>query len=128
MGGPVAVRQALLLIAHGSRYDEANDDLRWLAAGLAQHGGYEAIEPAFLELAEPTIEQAGERCVERGAERVLMVPYFLSAGLHVREDLRAARDELSRRHPQVEFLLCEPLGRDERLIDVALARIREADR
>ena len=122
------MRKALLLIAHGSRYEEANEDLRWLADALAKRGRYSAIEPAFLELAEPTIEQAGDRCVARGAERVLLVPYFLSGGLHVREDLSAARDELQRKHPQVEFRLCEPLGRHDLLIDVIESRISEADR
>ena len=46
----------------------------------------------------------------RGANRVLMVPYFLSAGVHLLRDLTAVRDELSRSHPQVEFRLGPPLG------------------
>ena len=58
---------AILLIAHGSRNTEANDDLRHVVAELRRRGSYEIVEPAFLELAEPTIEMAARRCVERGA-------------------------------------------------------------
>src|SRR5262245_15303688 len=84
---------ALLLIAHGSRHAEANDDLRHVAAALRERG-HVIVEPSFLELAEPTIEQGGVTCVEQGAERVVLVPYFLSAGVHVRRDLSEARRHL----------------------------------
>jgi sirohydrochlorin ferrochelatase len=63
--------------------------------------------------------------VEQGAVRVVIVPYFLSAGVHVRRDLTAHRDELARQFPQTEFRLAEPLGRDPRLLDVVLARAME---
>ena len=103
---------ALLLIAHGSRHEAANADLRRLAARLADEGAYAIVEPAFLELTEPDIAAGGDRCVERGATLVLMVPYFLSDGLHLARDLPAARDELAARHPGVEFRLGKPLGPD----------------
>src|SRR5271170_6626382 len=92
-------RTAVLLIAHGSRQQAANDDLHELAGRLTAEGAYPIVEACFLELAEPDIPTGGERCVARGGTRVLMIPYFLSAGVHLRRDLTAARDEMSRRHP-----------------------------
>src|SRR5437870_3041191 len=99
------MKTALLLIAHGSRHAEANDDLFALAEELRQTGPYALIEPAFLELAEPTIEAAGKRCVAQGAERVILLPYFLSAGVHVRRDLQDCRARLARSWETVEFVL-----------------------
>jgi sirohydrochlorin ferrochelatase len=119
------MKTALLLIAHGSRQEEANDDLFAMAKDLS--GAYAIVEAAFLELAEPTIEQAGHRCVERGANRVILLPYFLSAGIHVRRDLQAHRDRLSKDHPSVEFLLAEPLGRHPLLRQIVLQRAKEAE-
>jgi sirohydrochlorin ferrochelatase len=116
---------ALLLIAHGSRHAEANDDLLQVARGL-EGRGYAIVEPAFLELAEPDIAEGGRRCVERGARGVVLVPYFLSAGVHVRRDLAAARDQLGKRFPEVEFRLAEPLGRHPLLLDVITLRVRQA--
>src|SRR4051794_17889428 len=101
---------ALLLIAHGSREPAANDDLHRLAADLRMTGRYAAVVAAFLELAEPDIDAGGAACVAAGAGRVVLVPYFLSAGVHVRRDLTAARDRLSERFPAVEFRLAGPLG------------------
>jgi len=118
---------AILLIAHGSREPSANTDLRELAARLASLGRYPIVEACFLELAEPDICSGGERCVERGASRVLMIPYFLSAGVHLRRDLTAARDELSRRHPDLQFQLAAPLGPHPLLDELVVMRIRELD-
>jgi sirohydrochlorin ferrochelatase len=118
------VDTALLLIAHGSRQAEANGDLLHVAAAL-EGRGHAVVEASFLELAEPGIEEGGARCVARGAERVVLVPYFLSAGTHVRRDLAAARDRLAARFPAVEFRLAEPLGRHPLVLDVVAERIRE---
>src|SRR5438128_2635507 len=118
-------RTALLLIAHGSRHAEANDDLRHVAAELRQRG-HAIVEASFLELAEPTIDQAGAHCVAQGAECVVLVPYFLSAGVHVHRDLTEARSRLAERFPAVEFLLAEPLGRHPLLLDVVAERVRQA--
>ena len=101
---------ALLLIAHGSQQEEANADLHELAAELRRSGEYVAVIASFLELAEPNIDEGATRCVAAGARRVVLLPYFLSAGVHVRRDLTAARDRLDARFAGVEFRLAEPLG------------------
>jgi sirohydrochlorin ferrochelatase len=93
------------------RADEAGP--QEVAVGLAAWAGEKA--PA-----------GGEACVAAGAGRVVMVPYFLSAGMHVVEDLTAARDELAKRHPDVTFVLTEPLGRHPLIVDVVAERAREA--
>jgi sirohydrochlorin ferrochelatase len=120
-------RTAVQLIAHGSRQQAANDDLHELAGRLTAQGVYPIVEASFLELAQPDIATAGARCVRRGATRVLLIPYFLSAGIHLRRDLTAARDELSRRHPDIEFLLGSPLGPHPLLDHLVAIRVRELE-
>src|SRR5438874_1755190 len=121
-----SMRNALLLIAHGSRQDEANADLHAVVEALRGRGTFAVVEASYLELAEPGIEEGAARCVEQGAERVVLLPYFLSAGVHVRRDLAEARDRLAARFPGVEFRLAEPLGRHPLLLDVVADRAREA--
>ncbi len=116
---------ALLLIAHGSRNPEANADLHHVAAALRQRG-YPLVEPSFLELAVPTIDEGGAVCVAQGARRVVLVPYFLSAGVHVGRDLAEAQQRLATHYPEVEFLLAEPLGRHPLLLDVVAERVRQS--
>ena len=118
---------AVLLIAHGSRRRAANDDLVQLADLIRGAGRYEIVEVSYLELAEPTIPQGGRRCVEAGAHKVLMMPSFLSAGMHVVEDLEEHRRNLAAEFPQTQFLLCPPLGLHPLMTDVVLARLSEGE-
>jgi len=119
--------KALLLIAHGSRRAEANADLEHVAAELRRRGRYPVVRVSYLELAEPDIAAGGELCVAAGAKEVILLPYFLSAGVHVREDMAAARAALADRFPGVVFRLAEPLGRHPMMIDVVDQRAREAE-
>ena len=121
-------RIALLLIAHGSRRAEANADLDFIARGIRERGCYPIVQVSYLELAEPKIEPGGAICVEGGATEVILLPYFLSPGVHVVEDLTAARDRLRERFPHVRFVLAEPLGRHPSLIEVVEERARDAER
>jgi sirohydrochlorin ferrochelatase len=121
------MKTALLLMAHGSRQDEANRDLHYLVGELRARGGFAVVEGAFLELAPPTIDEGAAACVAHGVERVVLLPYFLSAGVHVRRDLADIRSRLAARFPQVEFRLAEPLGRHPLLLEVVLDRAREAE-
>jgi sirohydrochlorin ferrochelatase len=120
--------KALLLIAHGSRRPEANADLDFVAAAMRERGEYGIIQTSFLELAEPTIAAGGAMCVAAGAEAVTMMPYFLSAGVHVREDMLEAQAELQAQFPNVTFKLAPHLGRHPLLLDIVAERAQEAEK
>jgi sirohydrochlorin ferrochelatase len=122
-----AVPTAALLVAHGSRRHEANLDLVSLAEAVRAGGNYPIVEIAYLELASPTIPEGAARCVAQGAQRVLLLPYFLSAGAHVCEDLERYRCELSAHFRSVRFELCRPLSLHPGLAAIVLDRLREAE-
>lgn len=112
-----------MLIAHGSRNAEANDELHALSSELGRN--YEIVEPAFLEIATPTIDDAALRCVEQGAKCVILTPYFLSAGIHVERDLAEHRARLALVFVDVEWRLAKPLGGHPLLREIVLDRIKE---
>jgi sirohydrochlorin ferrochelatase len=116
---------AILLIAHGSREAEANADLHHVADCLRRRD--EAIVvSSFLEMIEPGIAEGARLCVQAGADRVVLTPYFLSAGVHVQRDLTKVREELAAMFPRVTFLLAQPLGRHPLLVEVVRERVRKA--
>ncbi len=123
--------QALLLIAHGSRREPSNQEVRDLATRLERIAGdrIDLVVPAFLELAEPDISSGVERCVEAGATTVTAVPYFLAAGRHVVTDIPAELENASRLHPGVTILQSDYLGKHdilpEILLTLALNRIEK---
>lgn len=108
-------RRAVLLVAHGSRLAESNAEIAALAARLAEQvGPEEAVSHAFLELAEPSIPGAIDALAGRGAGHIVLIPYFLSAGRHVTEDIPAIVAEARDRHPGLEIEVTGHFGaRDE---------------
>ena len=113
----------LLLIAHGSRREASNQEVRELAARLEQIAGdhFDRVIPAFLELAEPDIPNGVDLCVESGATTVTAVPYFLSAGRHVAEDIPAELEKARHRHPAVRVRQSDYLGKHASVPDLLLA-------
>ncbi|MDA0833615.1 MAG: CbiX/SirB N-terminal domain-containing protein [Planctomycetota bacterium] len=118
-------KTGILLIAHGSRRESANADLVMLADLVRERRPNEYVDIAYLELAEPTIPQGIERCLASGADRVLMLPYFLSSGAHVTTDLERFREEFAKAHPLHEFVVCAPLGLHPLIVDIVLDRLAE---
>ncbi|AJE02421.1 sirohydrochlorin chelatase [Geobacter pickeringii] len=120
------MKTAILLMAHGSRISEANDAVREIAAMVKEMTGYEIVEISFREQHLPTIQEGVDACVAKGAERVLLMPYFLFVGAHVQEDLPEEMAEARRRHPNVAFAMGGHLGVHRKLAEVAADRIAEA--
>jgi sirohydrochlorin ferrochelatase len=113
----------LLLIAHGSRRAASNDEVRQLTQRLAARSGgrFDGVRCAFLELAEPDIGQGVEQCISGGATEVLVLPYFLSAGRHVVEDIPGELAPKREQHPQVSIRLLDYVGASEQMMDLLLA-------
>jgi sirohydrochlorin ferrochelatase len=88
-----------------------------------QRSGYAIVEPAHMELAEPTIRQAFDRCVQRGAEMVVIHPYFLLPGRHWSQDIPALAREAAEHHPGIPFLVTAPLGLHPLMAEVMQQRI-----
>lgn len=122
--------KALLLIAHGSRREASNEEVRELADRVAQvaAGHFDLVVPAFLELADPDIPGGVDRCVAAGATEVNVVPYFLSAGRHVARDIPEQLDLARRNHPGLVLQQNNYLGRHEAIADILLTlALEEAD-
>lgn len=116
----------VILVDHGSKRDEANAMLDEVARRFQEATGAAIVEPAHMELAEPTIAEAFARCVDRGAREVVIHPYFLSPGRHSTTDIPRMAAEAAAAFPDVAYSVTEPLGVDPRMNDIILRRIREA--
>ena len=116
---------AVVLLGHGSRVQSANQGLHEVAAQVAAKLDAMPMEVAFLQLAEPGLEDAVARCVAAGARHIVVVPFFLFPGAHVRKDIPETLDQLATRHPGVELLLADVLGGHSKLAEVAAERALE---
>jgi sirohydrochlorin ferrochelatase len=120
------MRTGIIIVDHGSRREESNRMLEELAAHFAARFTqlHDIVEPAHMELAEPSIATAYDRCVQRGAERVVVCPFFLGPGKHWTEDIPRLTAEAAARHPRTRYHVTPTLGIDDLILDLIEKRIR----
>jgi sirohydrochlorin ferrochelatase len=104
--------KALLIVAHGSRRKESNDEVCRLASRIKENAGpaFDLVMPAFLEISSPLIDSAVADLVDEGATEIKVFPYFLSAGTHVVNDIPRLINEEKEIHPDVHFEILPHMG------------------
>jgi sirohydrochlorin cobaltochelatase len=83
------------------------------------------VETAFLE-ARPNLAEAVARLADSGVRRILVVPYFLTLGIHLQRDLPAIVEQLSHANKNVEIRVTPPLDGHPALVQVLLDRAQAA--
>ena len=66
---------ALLVMVHGSPRPIANSDMFRVLELIRSKGAYPIVEAGFLECNEPSIPEAIDICIARGARTVVAVPH-----------------------------------------------------
>jgi sirohydrochlorin ferrochelatase len=117
----------IIIVDHGSRIDQSNKMLEELAAAFAQKFAdrYKIVEPAHMEIAEPSIATAYANCVRRGARRIIVCPYFLGPGKHWTHDIPRLTAEAAQKFPGVKYDVAPTLGIDDLMLQLLDKRIRE---
>jgi sirohydrochlorin ferrochelatase len=120
--------KALLLIAHGSRREASNDEVRELSKQRAKRTNDEfpIVECAFLELADPLIPDGVTACVQKGAETVTVLPYFLSAGRHVVTDIPEELEKAQAQNPNITIKTAPYLGSAEGVSEILIELSKQA--
>lgn len=116
----------VLVVGHGSRRAEANEDVREAALRIGERGGFVLVEPAFLEIEHPNVREGFERLVRKGARDITVHPYFLSPGRHTRGDIPVEVSEAASRHRGVNYRITEPLSAHPLVIEASVERIFES--
>ena len=104
--------KAIILFGHGAR------DIRWREpfdrlAELwhAQHAGV-PVELAFLEMMQPSLEEAVSTLVAKGATQITIVPVFFGQGGHLRNDFPVLLEDCQNKFPGVSLSATQAVGED----------------
>ena len=116
----------VVVFAHGSRVEPANEAVRAVARELARAGGFERVETAFLELGEPDLPAAVASLAAAGVSRVVVIPYFVTPGLHLERDLPRIVAGISRTYKDLDLQVTPPLDGHPAMTQILLDRAREA--
>ena len=119
-------RPAMLVVGHGSRDADGVDEYWALAGTIRAAAGDLLTGFGFIELASPTVDEAIDDLVARGATEIVSVPLVLLAAGHLKNDGPAALARARTRHPEVQFRLARDLGIEPGILEITADRIRDA--
>jgi sirohydrochlorin cobaltochelatase len=115
------MKQGIVLFGHGSRNPDWAAPFEAIRREIALQQPDTDVELAFLELMQPTLQEAIASLAGKGAGRIVIVPVFISTGNHVREDLPRLVQEALVNNPGLDIHIAEPLGEAPAMLD-AMAR------
>jgi sirohydrochlorin ferrochelatase len=117
----------IILVDHGSRLAASNQLIELVAAAFHDRftTAWPIVEPAHMELADPSIAMAYARCVSRGARDIVVLPYFLGPGKHWTTDIPALTAAAAGLHPGTSFRIAPTLGLDDLVLELLQKRLLE---
>jgi sirohydrochlorin ferrochelatase len=115
-----------IVFAHGSSVESANAAVRTVAAEMAKLGGLDHVVAAFLEGGRPDLESAARDLAARGLHRIVVIPYFLTLGLHLQRDLPRVVEQARRATPGLEWEVTAPLDGHPAMAEALLDRARSS--
>ena len=120
--------KALLLVAHGSRRQQSNNEVTDLVEKLrrACDDEYPIAHCGFLELATPSIPEGIQNCIKDGASHITVLPYFLNSGRHVIEDVPEIVSAAREQHSGVIIRTAAHLGASPLMVDLLIASAKSA--
>lgn len=118
--------KSLIVVAHGSRREESNDEVRRLTDALRARAraDFLSVRCAFLELATPSIPAGIDASVRDGARHITVLPYFLAAGRHVVRDIPEQVAAKRRQYPHVSIRIAPYVGAAGGITDLLLSQAR----
>jgi sirohydrochlorin cobaltochelatase len=109
---------AVVLFGHGSRDPQWREPMEAVARRIRARVAQVEVRCAFLELEQPDLAAAVADLVRCGADAVRIVPMFLGAGRHAREDLPHQVEQCRHAHPTLRIELQPAVGENPRVLDL----------
>ena len=125
LGGEPRAGVHVVLVGRGSTDPDGNAEVAKVARLLWEGRGYAEVGLSFVSLAEPTVPAALERAWRLGAERIVVAPYFLFAGV-LPDRVAAQAGVFAERHPELDVRVAGLIGACGELAGLVLERYAEA--
>ena len=122
------MKTALLIVGHGSKSLDAVNAFEKLVAFIKEKKRYEIVTGAHMELAEPGITETVDEIAKQDPEMIVIAPYFLYEGMHIKKDIPEMIEEMRIKYPGIKFKFAKPIGFEPMLADIILKRAAEAEK
>lgn len=119
-------KTGIIILGHGSRLRKANKLLSRVARIIKKKKNFNTIEPSYLQFHRPDLSGSIRRVVGKGCKKIIIVPFFLFKGNHVKRDIPQAVKKAIDKYRDVKFVFTKSLGEDAKISDIVFRNINEA--
>ena len=119
-------KKAALIVGHGSRSQEAVAQFNQVVDRVRLNAGFSVVMGAHMELAEPDIPTVIKELADAAITDIVVVPYFLFMGNHIKKDIPDILNEQRLLYPHITFKLGNPIGFEPLVADILIKRATEA--
>ncbi len=103
-------KSAIVLFAHGARDGQWAEPFRKMQSMVREKKPGVPVELAFLELMQPSLDEAIADLAARGIKNISVIPLFMAQGGHLKQDLPLKLAEIRKHHPAISFKISQPIG------------------
>jgi sirohydrochlorin ferrochelatase len=119
----LTIKEGILLLAHGSRREEANDEIRCMARLIQARDPDGIYETAYMSFGTPDISGGIENLIAQGIEIIIIMPLFLVTGNHITHDIPEEIALQKERFPGMEFRMAQHLACHPAIVDIVMERL-----
>jgi sirohydrochlorin ferrochelatase len=116
-------KPAIILLGHGSRVQQAGGDMERVANALRDQYGYAQVACCYMSRLGPHVPETLRALIAAGEASILVIPYFLHSGMHLRLDIPELLQQEAEKYPGVRIRLGAHLGYDDVLVGLVHRRI-----
>ncbi|MBU3609282.1 CbiX/SirB N-terminal domain-containing protein [Polynucleobacter wuianus] len=112
--------KAIILFGHGAR------DIRWrepfdrLVTLWRDQYVDVPVEVAFLEMMQPSLEEAVSSLADSGATQITVMPVFFGQGGHLRNDFPVLLNVCRKKFPQIALSATPAVGEDKTVLQAII--------
>ncbi len=117
--------KAVLLLAHGSKENNTVDTMETITKMVREKTNVDMVEEAYMQMRDKNLAKGIDNLVAKGATSVIIMPYFLFEGVHIKEDIPMEIADYMSKNPNITVTMGKTLGADERLAAIVADRISE---
>ncbi|HEY3373906.1 MAG TPA: precorrin-8X methylmutase [Candidatus Aquicultor sp.] len=111
-----------IVLGHGSKVPETVETLKDITNSLKRRLRLDQVRYAALQFNTPTLPDAIESLISGGINDIVILPFFLIEGNHMRQDIPEIISDEKRKHPSVSITLAEHIGADDRIVEILADR------
>ncbi len=120
-------KQSIILLGHGSKSKDALEDFNFIVDAVKKQANDKNVFGAHMELASPSLEDVVSFLTEEERKDVVIVPYFLFNGNHIKKDIPEKIETLKKEYPGANIELATPIGKEPLMAEILLKKVNNTN-